>query len=142
MGNSEINYRLIDHTADFGIHVFGDDPATLFINAALAMVEQITDLKSIKATQTLTVSVHGTDWPDLMVNWLREVLYLWNGRELLSTRIAIETIGERQLRARIKAEPFDSRRHFIRQEIKAVTYHQIRVDQGPGGWEAEVIFDV
>jgi len=142
MRSADLNYRLIDHTADFGIHVFGADPAALFVNAALAMIEQITDLHRIKASQSLAVSVDGVDWPDLMVNWLREVLYLWNGREVLPDRVSIEVIGERHLKAGLEVEPFDPGRHFIRQEIKAVTYHQIRVYSGARGWEAKVIFDV
>lgn len=142
MGKSVKNYRLIDHTADFGIHVFGDTPATLFINAAIATIEQITDLKNINVSQTMTVSVDGRDWPDLMINWLREVLYFWNGCELLPGRVVIETISAHRVDARIEVEPFEPDRHLIRQEIKAVTYHQAQVESGPNGWEAKIIFDV
>ena len=142
MRSANPNYRLIDHTADFGIHAFGVDPSALFVNAAWAMIEQITDLNRIKASQSLAVAVDGVDWPDLMVNWLREVLYLWNGRQMLPDRITIEIIDERHLNAGLEVEPFDPGRHFIRQEIKAVTYHQIRVYPGARGWEAKIIFDV
>lgn len=142
MDRPDVNYHLIDHTADFGIHVFGADPGTLFVNAALATIEQVTDLSNIQASQSVAVSVDGADWPDLMVNWLREVLYLWNGREMLPARVVIENISERHLNARLDVEAFVPGRHFIRQEIKAVTYHQIRVDTGPDGWESKIIFDI
>ena len=142
MGFSDKNYRLIDHTADFGIHVFGDDLTALFANAALATIEQITDIKKIKASRTINISADGRDWADLMINWLREVLYCWNGYELLPGGVDIEKIFPHRIEARIGVEPFDPDRHFIRQEIKAVTYHQIRVDKVSEGWEARIIFDV
>jgi SHS2 domain-containing protein len=142
MQRTDLNYSLIEHTADFGIHVRGADPSDLFANAALAMIDQITDLAAIKGRQTVDISVEGADWPDLMVNWLREILYLWNGQDLLAARIDIERIADTGLKALVDVDPYAPERHHVRQEIKAVTYHQIRVDKAPQGWEAVVIFDI
>jgi SHS2 domain-containing protein len=142
MKRPDLNYRLIDHTADLGIQVAGADPAALFGNAALAMMEQIIDLQSVRAVESIHMSVEGSDWPDLMVNWLREILYLWNGREMLPVTITIADIDASGLKARIGVEPYNPDRHHIRQEIKAVTYHHIRVARSSGSWEAIIIFDV
>ena len=142
MSDFDTSYRLIDHTADFGIHVWGDHPAALFENAAMATVNQVSDLKRIETTESISVSVDGVDWPDLMVNWLREILYLFNGRDLLAGRVAVDRICATHLDATLDIAPFDPQRHTIRQEIKAVTYHQIQVSRGSEGWEARVIFDV
>ena len=54
-------YRIIDHTADIGLHVFGADPQDLFANAALAMFDTITDPQSIEAADRLTLTVKGGD---------------------------------------------------------------------------------
>ncbi len=32
-------------------------------------------------------------------------------------------------------------RHAFRGEIKAVTYHQLMLENSPGGWRSRVIFD-
>ena len=78
-----MKYRLINHTADFGIHVFGTDLKDLFTNAAFAMFDQITIFKDLQPEKELRIFVTGSDWPDLMINWLRELLYLWTGKERL-----------------------------------------------------------
>jgi SHS2 domain-containing protein len=77
-----MKYRLIDHTADFGIQVFGADAKELFSNAALAIFDLITEVGSLKELNSMDISISGEDWPDLMINWLRELLFLWNGKEL------------------------------------------------------------
>ena len=135
-------YKLIDHTADFGIHVFGADPKELFANAAFATFDTLTEIDSLKSLKTTTLRVNGDDWSDLMINWLRELLYLWNGKELLVKKTRILALSENELSANVEFDPFDPGRHEIKIEIKAVTYHQIQVSSGPVGWEARVIFDV
>ncbi len=137
-----MRYKLINHTADFGIHVFGSDPKALFANAAYAMFDMLTEIDLLKGTSSTDLQVTGDDWPDLMVNWLRELLYFWNGKELLVKKVQILSLSETELSANIEFDPFDPDRHEIKIEIKAVTYHQIEVTGGPGGWEARIIFDV
>ena len=137
-----MQYTLIDHTADFGIHVFGKDEKQLFEHAALAMFESIIEAGNTGACPQRLVSVVGNDWPDLMVNWLREMLYLWTGQEKILQSIVVEDLTERCISARVSLEPFHKDQHKIVNEIKAVTYHQIQA--GPVGdhWEAKIIFDI
>jgi SHS2 domain-containing protein len=137
-----LKYRLIDHTADFGIHVFGADAGELFKNAGTALFDVLTDLDPVEESHSRLITCHGQDWPDLMVNWLRELLYLWNGKQQLLKRAAIEYISEYRLRATLFYDPYDPDRHAIREEIKAVTYHQIDVKKRSTGWESKIIFDV
>ncbi len=135
-------YKLIDHTADFGIHVFGADPKELFTNAAFATFDMLTETDSLESLKTTNLRVTGDDWSDLMVNWLRELLYLWNGKELLVKKAQVLALSENELSANVELDPFDPDRHDIKIEIKAVTYHQIKVSEGPEGWEAQIIFDI
>ena len=136
------SYKIIDHTADFGIHVFGSNPKELFANAALAMFDVITDLELLTGLEAQQVHIRADDWPDLMVNWLRELLYLWAGKEMLVKHADILSISEYELTALVYVDRYDLNRHVINNEIKAVTYHQIQVQGGPSGWESKVIFDV
>ena len=137
-----MKYRLIDHTADFGIQVFGADAKELFSNAALAMFDLITEVGSLKELNSMDIKISGEDWPDLMINWLRELLFLWNGKELLVKKADITTLSENNLSAKVYFDSYDPDRHLINIEVKAVTYHQIRVESGTSGWEARIIFDV
>ena len=135
-------YEIIDHTADIGLRVYGNDRTELFRNAARALTDVITDHRSVVATDSLELSVTGFDWPDLMVNWLRELLYLWSGKELLVASVEIEQLSEKRVEAVATVEAYRPEQHRIRNEIKAVTYHQIDVSKSLTGWEAKIILDV
>ena len=132
----------MDHTADLGINVFGTDAETLFRHAALALRDQIVEPADLKARHECRVVVAGDGWPDLMVNWLREILYLWAGKACLLHSVHIESITENHLISRCRVDPFSLKRHRLKSEIKAVTYHQIQVHDTGHGWEARVIFDI
>lgn len=135
-------YILIDHTADFGIHVFGHDPKELFANAAWALFDIITDINQLKGLNVYDLRITGDDWSDLMVNWLREILYLWNGKEFLIKSTMIKSVSENEISATVYYDPYDLNSHLIKTEIKAVTYHQIQVIENLACWEARIIFDV
>ncbi|RPJ16120.1 MAG: archease [Desulfobacteraceae bacterium] len=137
-----MRYEIIDHTADFGIEVWGADLKELFENAAYAMFDTLTDTEELNALSEISVNVTGEDWPDLMVNWLRELLYLWAGKGLLVKMTCISSISEYALSAVVKYEFFAPERHLIKSELKAVTYHQIRVEPEETNWKARIIFDV
>ena len=135
-------YHLIDHTADFGIQVFGSDSRELFINAALALFDVITEMDVLKGHDSCHITASGADWPDLMINWLREILYLWNGKERLLKSVQILSLSENKISAKIYFDAYKPDRHIIKTEIKAVTYHQIQVKSSPSGWKAQIIFDI
>ncbi len=137
-----MNYKLIDHTADLGIEVYGSGMKELFENAGYAMFDVITDTNRLNALSETTLNVAGQDRPDLMVNWLRELLYRWTGKGQLVKIINITSLSEYALSANIKFDHFDPGRHLIKSELKAVTYHQIRVEEKNSEWKARIIFDV
>jgi len=137
-----MKYEAIDHTADFGIRVFGADAKDLFANAAFALFDLITDIDALKGLNEHKVRITGDDWPDTMVNWLRELLYLWTCKEMLVKTATIFYLTKHELTARVNFDLFDPDLHKIKNEIKAVTYHQIQVEKGPLGWGSKIIFDV
>ena len=137
-----MKYETIDHTADLGICVFGADVKDLFANAAFALFDLITDIDALKGLNEYKVHITGDDWPDTMVNWLRELLYLWTCKEMLVKATDIFYLTEHEVTARVNFDLFDPDLHKIKNEIKAVTYHQLQVESGPLGWESKIIFDV
>ena len=135
-------YTTIDHTADIGIRVFGKNGAELFGHAGMALFEQITETRRFVPENQIDLTVSGRDWPDLMVNWLRELLYLWTGLDLLVVGVRIDKIEAFRLRATVDTVRYIPETHRILQEIKAVTYHGLDVRKTDSGWEATVIFDI
>ena len=135
-------YSLIDHTSDFGMLIHGADPSELFTHAARALFDVIGDFGPLTQKHRRIITVQGADWPDLMISWLRELLYLWNGQQQIVAGVTIQSISETRLEAEVATDDLDVRRHAVENEIKAVTYHQIEVAPHARGWRARVIFDI
>lgn len=142
MSSFPLDYQIIDHTADLGIIVKGVDEKDVFIHAAQAMTDLMVKGDISKKTVIKDVSLQGEDFPDLMVKWLGEILYLFNGEKLLVHSIEIKSISPIQLEFKLYLTNFDPEKHEILREIKAVTYHQIFVDKVNDRWQARIIFDI
>jgi SHS2 domain-containing protein len=135
-------YRFLDHTADLGVEIWGPDAIRLFEQAAVVLRDLLVKAADEKADHTDTLEIDGQDWADLMVNWLRELLHLFVGRERVVTGVRIEDLCDTRLKAEVDSVRFDPLVHRPNHEIKAVTYHQIDVGPVEEGWRAMVIFDV
>jgi len=135
-------YTLLDHTADLRIRVSGTNLADLFENAGLALSDLITVPDRLEPREVVEVTVSGDDPADLMVNFLRELLYLWTGDEKLVKLIDIVKISDCAVSALVSTDSYAPERHEIFNEIKAVTYHQIEVGRVADGWQAMVVFDI
>jgi len=140
--NKRKKFRLLDHTADLGILVYGKDLEELFSNAGEAFFDIITDLRRVRERTERIIRVGSSNLEDLMVQWLGELLYVHDVDGLLFRSFFIDELRDGSLKARARGEAFDGKRHVINTEIKAVTYHQIEVKKEKGRWRARVIFDL
>lgn len=135
-------YSMINHTADLGIRVYGKDLSDLFENAARAMVEILLEPRRIEKTDEFSILVEARDLNDLMVRWLSEILYLFMGEHRVLTRAAINSIDRSKLDATLHVATHNPDEQAVRNEIKAVTYHQIDVSPRGTKWQAKIFFDL
>jgi SHS2 domain-containing protein len=135
-------FEILDHTADIGIIVRGENLKALFENAGKGFFHLITDLRKVKRRVERRVNIGGESLDRLMVDWLSELLYLHDVENLLFRGFEVDSVGEDGLKAIVKGEPFQEGIHVIKTEVKAVTYHQIEVRQENGRWRAQIIFDL
>jgi len=135
-------YTTFNHTADLGVEIYGRDRYQLFSNAGLTLFDLIGGTGAIEEKTALPVTVEGTGYEDLMVNWLGELLYLHQVKGYLLSAFIIRELDECLLKATVRGEHFDARRHELLREIKAVTYHQLKIEQGQAGWTARIVFDI
>jgi len=135
-------FRVLDHTADIGLVVYGEDLRSLFENAGEAFFHLITDLKKVRRRIERRIHIERESLDRLMVDWLSELLYLHEVENLLFKGFKVESVGEEGLRAIVRGEPFQEGVHVIKTVVKAVTYHQIEVRQKNGRWRAQIIFDL
>ncbi|TBR17687.1 archease [bacterium] len=135
------NYELIEHTADVGIRVKAEDLKGLFKNAALAMFDIIAVKHPVKAdTKELKIEQNAVSLDELFINWLNELLSLSSAKELIFSDFKISEIDEKHLKSVVIAS--SNKNYKVNVEIKAATYHQLKIEKLSKGWQAEVIFDV
>jgi SHS2 domain-containing protein len=136
-------YEFFEHTADIGVHVAGRTLQELFINAARAIFEVLGDLQKTKDKRSKTVELRAESREDLLHDWLTELLYEVEANHVLYDNIEVTKLTPPHLLATLHGSSIDFARSKTNQEIKAVTYHQLRVEALPDGtWQATVILDV
>jgi SHS2 domain-containing protein len=134
-------FEIIEHTADIGIRVFGVDIKEAFINAAKGMFSLITEPAGINEVLFRDVVVTATDSEFLLVEWLNELIYLFDVEYLLFSRFDILKLTDTELNARCYGEAVDRSRHELKTGIKAATYHMLKIEHN-GLYRAQVLFDI
>ena len=135
-------FEILEHTADVGFHAWGADAPELFVNAARAMMAIAAEDSPVTEADERVIEVEGEDYPSLLVNWLSELLYLFDSDEFVTGKIEVENINANHLRARLSGESRDPARHRWKLIVKAVTYHGLEVKEIRDGWEARVFLDI
>jgi len=139
-------FEEIDHTADVGLRVWAASLEGLFRQAALGLAALLTDPATIAEREETRLEVRGLDLEELLVGWLNELLYRFEGEhrvpvEVKELRIAREGEGYR-LSASVAAGLWDPARHPKGASVKAATYHGLRVAASPeGGYGVTLVFD-
>jgi SHS2 domain-containing protein len=132
----------LDHTADAGVVVSAATLERLFERAALALFRLVVSPASVRQRRVQTVRVEASDREALMVRWLSELNFLQQTEHLAFGQVEVLALSDHQLLAEAWGEPIDPARHAIRTEVKAVTYHGLRIWLEGGLWRAQVIFDL
>jgi len=131
-----------DHTADVGIVVTADDLRQLFARAAWGLFSVITDMAAVRPAEKVDVSASGPDREALLVRWLSELNFRHAADCWLFCRFDVHTLDDENAAATVFGERFDPRRHVIRAEVKAVTFHALRIWQEEQRLHGRVILDV
>ena len=135
-------YELFEHTADLGLRARAADLNTLFAEAAACLFSAIVeDPGTVRAETAVTVELAGTDRDFLLFDWLKELLYRYDGEHMLFGRFEV-TVRDDGLTGTAWGEPVDPERHVLLHEVKAITYHELKVEKTEDGWLAEVIVDI
>lgn len=135
-------YEIIDHTADIGIRVFGRTRKELFQNAALAFFDIVGKWGKVDMSLVETIRLEGTDDADLFQRWLDELNFLFQTRELVFHEFDVRFPSDLVLEAEARGRKLDLDIDDVSLDIKAVTHHELKVEQKPTGWHASVIFDI
>ena len=135
-------YERFDHTADLGLRIRAADLNRLFEDAGRALFSAIlANPESVRGVEETTFRIEGTRHDDLLVDWLGELLWTFETRKMVFGEFDVR-VDAAGISASARGEPIDLERHELDTEIKAITYHGLKVEPEGAGWLAEVIVDL
>jgi SHS2 domain-containing protein len=137
------NYTIIEHTADIGVAVEAGDLAGILVHAAAAMFDIMAERHTTPSPAErvkLNITISAVKPDELLVRWLNELLSLSASKGLIFVDYEIHRLDEHSLEISVYGE--ESKNFRFNAEIKAATYHELKLVRGMPSWKAEVIFDV
>lgn len=138
MAVGEPPYTEIDHTADWALQVRGANVGELMAHAAEGMLGLMQVERGPGEGRPRKVRLQAADPESLLVAWLEELV--------VRMEMAAVTFGDFHVRAveatRLEAEFTEWPRVGLKKMIKAVTFHELRIEPGQDGWQTTVVFDV
>ncbi len=140
--DNQKKYRITRHHTELAARITGSSQADLFANSAFALFDVMTDPATIEIKERIPLEVEGSDRDDLMVNWMRELLYLYQGSGYLLKEFRISQVKDTIVKAEVCGEKIDPDRHEIKQEIAAVAFHKSRMEKTGNQWIAQLIFEL
>jgi SHS2 domain-containing protein len=138
-------YKYLPHIADVRFEAHGNTIEQVFEQAALAMFNIIIDTSLIKPEKSVEVTLRSSGLDDLLYDYLSELLYLFEVEEIIFGSFHVDSINQTDegytLHGQAHGEAITSREHIFDTEVKAVTYHQLKVIKDATGYYVHVIVD-
>jgi len=140
-----IKFKILEHTADIAVEVVAPDLEKLFEYSADAWLTAVADTDNVYPDTTRTFSMSSSTLEVLLVDFLSELNYLLNTKKwlYLSTQeLSIVKNGKYKLHAKISGTKLNGKKVKLKAEIKAITFHQMNIEQTGNGYKTKIIFDI
>jgi SHS2 domain-containing protein len=138
-------YRFLEDVAiaDSAFEAEAESLEDLFRTCAMALFDVMADTSTIEFKSKEDVEMAGDNPDELLFDWLAELIYLKDSKSMLFGRfeIKIEQADGFKLTASVWGERADQKKHKVRVDVKAATYHLLEVKQVDGKWIARVVLD-
>jgi SHS2 domain-containing protein len=139
-------FEIIDHTADIGIKVCGSTLTELFENAAKGMFSVIAgegrDPQGSKSEKKIEIKKDRDTFEEILVGWLSELLYIFNREKTYFKNFKILSLNDSIIEAEVTGVNIDLYQSDLYTEIKAVTFHGLKIEEDVDCFSCTIIFDV
>ena len=139
------SYKFIDHTADIACEISGDTIDELFTAASEAWRSSVVEETNYCEIETKTIELESFSKEQLLVDFLNELNFLLFTRKWLFNLIVDISItkknGEWEIKAEIEGMPLSSEIK-LKQEIKAITFHQMEIEKKGNKYSTLLVFDI
>ncbi len=134
-----------EHTADILVIAYGRNLNELFVNAAKAVFNIITDIKKVEPKTCVEVEDEGDDLEQLLYKWIEDFLTYFDAEQLVFSKFEAKVWqedGKWKVKGKGCGEKFDPNRHEYGTIVKAMTYHEMEIKKVDGIWRAQFVVDI
>lgn len=144
------DFEILPHTADIKIRAYGKNKQELFCNALIGMFQAIHPIapecivendRVVCATLPERHDIHikAFDTESLLVDFLSEALYLSDVHNEAYFDVIFHEFADADIKATLCGVKITG---FEVVEIKAVTYHELVIQENNDVWHADIVFDI
>src|SRR5215467_4349074 len=140
-----LQFRYLDHMADTIVEAYGDSLKEAFENSALALVNIMFEVDKVVPNKSLRINIQENDIENLLYYWLEKILLLMLTDEFIPSEFDASIVMEKSkilLIANVRGENLDYRRHIYKIEVKAITYHEMRIKQERNDFKIRYLVDL
>ena len=138
------NYKFLDHTTDIIVEIHSQSIEGVFTQAGLALSDTMIDLSTIESKLNKKINVTGYDLPSLLYSWLEELIVIFDIEGIIFNdfKINITQSKNYKLEATALGEIFNKIKHKPKIEVKAVTYHMLKIKKLNNYFNAKFLLDI
>ncbi len=139
------SFEILEHPADIGFSFQGETLEEAFVQAGRALLflqggEEA--LRSLSSNERVSIEVEGNDLLEVLYDWLSEILFFFDSEQLLLGEFHFEKLDEHGAKASVGGQKFDQTKFETPYYVKAITYHEMKLEKGEGGWHGRVFVDI
>lgn len=123
------SYEYFEATADIGLKAYGKNLNEAFKNASLAIFNIISNTSDIEALKEIEFEITSEDEVSLLYDYLEELLFYHETEFMLFSKFNVKIDENLHLKAKIKGETINWDKHERKTEIKAITFHKMKVSK-------------
>lgn len=139
MSAPEAGFEILEHTADVGVRSWGESLEEAFRQSTLGLLDIVGAWRPGRGRRE-TIAVEGRDLGAVLVDWLGDVLYLQDVRDVVITAVGVDQVTAERAAGWVELaeRPVD----IEGTAVKAITYHQLEVGRSETGWRTTVYLDI
>ena len=143
-------YDYLEHSTDALVQACGSDLKSLFENCAKGLVNIMFDINKVESLESCIITADGDDLESLLYDWLEKVLLKILIEQIVVSKFSIEisenylSVVKRKyfLKAIVGGEKVDYDKHGYKIEIKAITYHELKIRRIESSYVATFLADL
>jgi SHS2 domain-containing protein len=141
-----MSYRFIEHTADIAVEVYGESLNDLFTSSCYAWREAAMDISSFQKELSKKFIFNSASLEVLLIELLSELNFQLYTKGWVFVTIQNLMIEKTDSGYNLEIELFGQKQneeiHKLKEEIKAVTFHQMKIENINNLYKTLIVFDI